>query len=47
MEDIDLSEDEVALVEEIRGESKKRLSLKDLGKKKISQDELDDLFNNT
>ena len=41
MEDIDISEDEVALVEEIRGESKKKINL---NQKKLSRQEMDDLF---
>ncbi len=41
MEDIEISEDEVALVEEIRGDSKKKVSL---NQKKLSRQEMDDLF---
>lgn len=41
MEDLEISEDEVALVEEIRGENKRKPSL---NQKKLRSDELDELF---
>ncbi|MEK6963134.1 MAG: hypothetical protein AABX70_01810 [Nanoarchaeota archaeon] len=41
MEDIEISEDEVALVEEIRGDSKKRVSL---NQKKLSKQDMEEFL---